>query len=321
MTKITFCCAALLGAAVGMCVAPTTSAQSFPNKSISIVVPVPPGGPMDFAARVIGTELQARLKQTVLIENKPGAGALLGAQIVAQAPADGYTLLVHNTSIVAYQIFVKTKFRYEKDLVPVSTIMEAPYVFFSSAAMPRTLPEIVAAARAKPGSLNVAVIPNSLQQLRTMKFLALAKIDAKMIPYTGTTPVRRALLSNEAQLYMASPFGMEELVKEGKMHGVAVLAKEKYRGLPDVPTAPAQGLPFETSEVYAMHAPAGTPQAVIKKLADEIAVVLKKPEVVSKIGTIGNDARASSPQELGSELSAASTEAVALAKQAGIEPK
>lgn len=297
------------------------AADEYPTRRVTIVVPVPPGGPMDFVARTLAAELQKRWGQVVIAENRPGAGALIGAEVVARAPADGHTLLIHNTSIVAYPLFIDTKFDAGSDLAPISTVMHAPYVLFGSANAPRTLREVLAYSKAHPDKLNIAVIPNTLQQLRTFKLLRTAGIRATMIPYPGTSPVQRALLANEVQLYTASSFGMETFVKEGRMHAIATLAKEPYWGFPDVPTAKAQGVDFETSEQYIAFAPAGTPRNVVDKLASAIAEIVKEPQVANQIRKTGNEAYALGPEALQKALGELSREAQSLARQAGIEKK
>lgn len=285
----------------------------------SIVVPTPPGGPMDFAARMLSQELQKRWNKTVIVENKPGAGALIGAEIVGRAAPDGTTLLVHNTSVVAYPIFVDTKFSADKDLTPVTNIMQTPYMLFASNSMPRTLPEIAAYSKANPGKINIAVIPGTLQQLRTYKLLQAAGITAAMIPYAGTAPVQRALLADEVQLYMASPFGMDRFAKDGKLRAIAVLASEPYWVLPEVPTARSQGVNFETSEIYILFATAGTPPAVVSKMSSDVAEILKDPAMVAQVRSIGNLAAATTPEQTARELREVTAEALDLARQAGVK--
>jgi tripartite-type tricarboxylate transporter receptor subunit TctC len=300
--------------------APTLgNAQDAAAGKMSIVAPVPPGGPMDFAARLLANEFQKRSGRTAIVDNKPGAGALIGAEFVGRARPDGATLLVHNTSIVAYPIFVETKFDSDKDLAPVSTLMGTPYVLFASNAMPKTLPEIAAFSKANPGKINIAVILNTLQQLRTYKMLQAAGISATLIPYPGTVPVQRALLANEVQLYMASPFGMDAFAKDGRLRAIATMANERYWGLPEVPTAKSQGVDFETSEKYLVFAPAGTPSPVVSRLSQEIAEILKDPQVANQIKSIGNIAQSATPEQTARELREVSAEALTLAKQAGVK--
>ena len=302
--------AALAGAA---------TAQEYPAKRITIVVPVPPGGPMDFAARLLATEFQTRWKQPVIVDNRPGAGALIGAEVVARAAPDGYTLLVHNTSIVAYPIFVDTKFSALRDLAPISAFMHSPYVLVGRPEGQKTLKELIQYTTANPDKLNVAVIPHTLQQLRTFKFLRAAGVRATMIPYPGTAPILRALLANEVQIYMASPFGIDVLVKDGRLRASAMLANEPYWALPDIPTAKSQGVDFETSEKYLVFAPAETPHTIINKVSAEIGRIVGEPRVQEKIRSTNNVGRASTPAALAKELIDLDREALDLAKQADIK--
>ena len=286
---------------------------------VSIVAPVPPGGPMDFAARLLANEMQKRSGRVAIVENKPGAGALIGAEFVARARPDGTTLLVHNTSIVAYPVFLETRFDASRDLVLLTPLMGAPHVLFASSAMPRTLQEVVAYARANPGKINIAVIPNTLQQLRTYKLMKALGIDAALIPYAGTAPVQRALLANEVQLYMASPFGMEAFVRDGRMRALATLANEPFPTLPDVPVAKAQGLNFESVERYLLMAPAGTPEATLTRIYRDVVEVFNDPQVASQVRNIGNIPQTATPEDAARMLRELNAEAADLGRQLGVK--
>jgi len=307
----------MLAAAASLWAAPSR-AEDYPVRRVTIVAPVPPGGPMDYAARMMARALERRWHQSVIVENRPGAGALLGAEVVAHAPPDGYTLLIHNTSIAAYPVFEKTDFRFTKDLAAVSTIMQSPWLLFASSEMPGSLNGIIKFAKDNPNKLNIGVIPNSFQQLRTFKFLKLSGISGTMIPYPGTAPVQMALLADQLQLYMASPFGMEKLVSEGKIRAIVALAEQPYWGMPDVPTAAAAGIPFVVGERYYLLAPAKTPAPVIDQLAAAVADAVADPQVAGQIKATGYEPYAESPAEVTRELTALQDEAVDLAQQANI---
>ncbi len=296
------------------------ASQDFPSKPMQIVIPVPPGGAMDWLTRAVGAELEKRWKRPVVVDNKAGAGGLIASQAVARAPADGHTLLLINSAVTGYPVFVKTDFDVERDLVPLASAMETPYVLFANAELPqRTLQAV--AAYSKSAKLNIAMIPSSTQNLKSARVLQGAGIEAANVPYNGAGPVLRALLANEVQLYLGTPFGITEQVKAGKLVALAVAGSTKIADLPDAPTTRSLGINVEEGEWYAFFAPKGTPSAVTAKLSHEIVAIASLPEFMSQIKTRGYEPRTIGPEQMVKLVAEESRLARQTARALGIQPQ
>lgn len=311
-------CATLLLAA-----AASAGAQDYPSRPIQIVVPVPPGGAMDLAARVVATDLSRRLGKPVVAENRPGAGALLGAELVAKAQPDGHTLLVHNNSVATYSVLSKSaRFDVEKDLAALTIAMSTPQYLLASGGGPaKSLQAVIAYARANPGKLNIAVQSNALQHLDTLRFLQRTNVQMTMVPYNGSTPVIQALLSNDVQFYMGSLAGMLPHIPSGRILPLAVTSSARTTHLPEVPTMKSLGVEFESVSWFAFFVTGGTPKPVIARLASEIAGIVMLPENVERLRAAGYDARTSTPEELSGLVSKQLVEARAVAAAAGVTPQ
>jgi tripartite-type tricarboxylate transporter receptor subunit TctC len=277
-------------------------AQSYPSRPIRIIVPFPAGGGVDTMARILGNKLSERVGQPVLVEHRPGAGGNLGADAVAKAAPDGYTvLLTVNALAISAALYRTLPFDPLKAFEPVTHVAASQFVLVGSQKMQAgTIQEVIALARAKPGTLNYGSsgLGAPLHLLAEM-FKHSAGLDIAHIPYRGDAPMLTALLSGDVQIaFMPQGTGVPQ-VQNGQVKGLAITGRKRSRALPQVPTlleADVKGL--EDGTWYGLFAPAGTPRDVVARLQSEVAEVLKSPDVVERLGSSGNEPIGSAPQAL-----------------------
>ncbi len=277
------------------------SAQTFPTKPVRIVVPFGPGGVGDLTARAVASSLSEQWGQGVIIDNRPGAGGVTAADMVAKAPADGYTLfLMSNGTAVTQAVFERLPFDSVRDFTPVSTLG-----FFDIAVVVpensrfRTLQELVAHAKANPGRLNVGSINvGSTQNLAAELFKSTAGMDVQIVPYNGTPALMAALRGGQLDVGVEILGPVLPHLQANTMRVLAVTGENRSIVLPDVPTARESGITgFVASSWNALAAPAGTPPAIIDKLHRDIATALASAEVRDKLQNLNVAARGSTPQE------------------------
>jgi len=279
-------------------------AQTFPAKSIRIVDGFPPGGGTDFLSRTIGQKLTESWGQAVVIDNRPGASSNIGADIAAKSTPDGYTLFMGLTSILAPSMTMYPNLPYNllKDLAPVTRVATGAYLLIATAGMPaKTVQEVIALAKSKPGQLNYASSGvGSPSHLAGELFNLRAGVSIVHIAYKGGAPAAAAIAGGEAQLsFVSVPAGMP-LIKAAKARALAVTTAQRSRGLPDLPTVAESGLPgFDVTVTYGIFAPAGTSAANINKLNAEVGRILALPDIVERLAAAGLDARSSTVKEFG----------------------
>lgn len=280
---------------------PNAWGQTFPTKPVRIVVPFGPGGVGDLTARAVASALSAQWGQGVVIDNRPGAGGVTAADMVAKAPADGYTLfLMSNGTAVTQAVFERLPFDSVRDFTPVSTLG-----FFDIAVVVpensrfRTLQELVAHAKANPGRLNVGSINvGSTQNLAAELFKSTAGIDVQIVPYNGTPALMAALRGGQLDVGVEILGPVLPHLQSNAMRVLAVTGESRSIVLPDVPTAKESGITgFVASSWNALAAPAGTPSAIIEKLNRDIAAALASTEVRERLQSLNVAARSSTPQE------------------------
>lgn len=282
------------------------SAQTFPNRSIKIVVPFPPGGPSDVAARLVAQPLTAKLGQTVIIENLPGAGGRTGAKAVAQASPDGYTLLLGGTNpnAIAQSIYRTLNFEPISDFTAVGVIGVDSNALVVNPAVPvGTIQELIRYSKANPGKLSsgasLGIGPHvTLELLR-----ARTGTSMLFIPYRGAAPAISDLLGNQIQIGMTTKAVLLPLIKEGKLRALAVTSDTRWPDLPDVPTMRESG--FDGVPAYlwiGLLAPAHTPAAVIEKLNTSMNEGLQAPDMQASIAKLGLERRSMTPQEFAAAL-------------------
>jgi tripartite-type tricarboxylate transporter receptor subunit TctC len=292
----------LVGTAAG------AQTRTYPTKPVQIVVAFSAGGAVDTVARVLAQSLSDRLGQPFVVENRPGASGGIGAQSVAKAAPDGYTLLMAPiTSYAMSATLLRTvqSFDLAKDFAPVATIGDVPLLLVVHPSVPaRTLSEFVALAKAKPGQLTYGSSGNgSTEHLAAALFNRLAGTEMLHVPYKGGAPAMNDLIGGQINSVVAtSPTALPH-VRAGSVKALAVATKERLSVLPDVPTAAEAGLAgFEVSSVYGILAPAAMPRPIVDQLAAEIGAIVKQPEIREKLLVTGVVARSAGPDETGTRL-------------------
>jgi tripartite-type tricarboxylate transporter receptor subunit TctC len=297
-------------AATAALAAPWAVAQAaFPSRPIRIVVPFGAGGIADLTARAVGKELGERLKQSVIIDNRPGAGGVSAGELVARAEPDGHTLLLmSNGTAVSAGLFRKLPFDAQKDFAPVSLIGTFDIaVLVAQNSRFKTLAELLAYAKANPGKLNIATVAvGSTQNLAAELFKTTAGIEAQVVPFNGTPAVITALRSGEVDAGVEILGPVRTQITSKALRALAVLGDKRPVGLGEVvPTAAESGGPlagFDVASWNALAAPAGTPRPVVERLQREVAAALATPELKQRLADLSVEARSSTPEQLGSLL-------------------
>jgi len=277
------------------------AAQDYPNRPVRIVTAYAPGGASDILARTVAQKLSDLWGKQVLVENRPGAAGVVGAEYVKAQANDGYTLALGTTTThVINPITLPTaKFDPVKDFVPVSTIAIGPYLVAVHPSVPaRNIAQLIALAKAQPGKLNYGSSGTSIY-LGTELFKAMAGIDMVHIPYKGGGPALLALLANEVQvIFDPLPSAAFSHAKAGKVVLLATSGAKRPRAAPDLPTVAESGLPgFDVSSWYGVFAPAGTPRPVVDFIASGIAKAVAQPDVQAKLLELGADPHAFGPDQ------------------------
>ena len=290
------------GAAVllaGACVAAFAQTQAYPTKPIRLISPYAPGGGSDTLARIIGQKLLESWSQPVVVDCRPSSGGILGAELVARAAPDGYTLFVTPSAVLTINPHLYAKLRYDtfKDLTPVIAPTNSPYFLVVNPKVPATsVKELIHYAKANPGKLNYSSSGSgSSGHLAGVLFGSLAAIDIVHIPYKGAAPATVDLLAGQVQLRFSSVVPALPHVRGGRLRGLAVSSAKRYSPMPDVPTVAESGLPgYAVESFYVVMAPAGTPRAIIEKLNGEITRKFKDAEVNARMAADGAEVIASS---------------------------
>jgi tripartite-type tricarboxylate transporter receptor subunit TctC len=298
-------------AAVGFAltaVAPAV-AQPWPAKPIRIIVPSAAGDGSDTAARVIGEKLSVTLKQPVVIENMGGAGGVVGTQAAARAAPDGYTFIMGNAGSHGINAAVYAKLSYDPiaDFRPISVVFRAPNIFLASPALGvKTLGELVALAKSKPGTLNYASGGNGSSAHLNAEYLKLlAGIDAKHVPYRGASPALNDLVAGHVQFMSANLPPALPLVKAGNLVPLAVTTLERSPQLPDVPTVAESGFAgYETVAWFGLLAPKDTPDEVVKLMHAAIVAACALPDVRQKLEGLGGSVVCNTPEQFGAAMRA-----------------
>jgi tripartite-type tricarboxylate transporter receptor subunit TctC len=271
-------------AAVALLAARPGAADDYPARPVRIIAPFGAGGPTDVFTRIIAQELQKALHQPFVVENKPGAGTTIGTEYVAKAAPDGYTLLmVSGTQTVNETLYTHKAYRLMSDLVPVSPLLDSDLVLVVHPAVPaKTVSELVALAKAKPGALNYGSSgPGSNYHMAAELLKNLAGIDIVHVPYKGSTGMRTDILSGQIQVLFDSVPTMAAFIRQGQVRALGTSGTARSPILPDVPTI-AETLPgFQATLWVGFMAPKGTPQPVVEKLNSEITKILKRPDIVA----------------------------------------
>ena len=296
---------AAIAACAGILVLPTAAlAQSdYPNKPVKLIVGFAPGGSTDIVARIVAQRLGERLGQTIVVENREGAGGTIGADAAAKAPPDGYTLTLGTTSTHAIAAGVYSKLPYNPvtDFTPISLVAITPYLLVvNPEVQARNLKEFLALAKSQPGKLNYASAGNGTATHLAMEMLKdAAKVDLVHIPYKGNAPADTAILAGEVQAVFGSMPALLQNTKANKVRPLAVGTATRSPALPDVPTVAEQGYPgFEAALWLGIMGPANMPKPVVDRLHKEIVAIVATPEFKASMDANGAEPIASkSPEE------------------------
>jgi tripartite-type tricarboxylate transporter receptor subunit TctC len=266
------------------------SAQTWPSRPIKLVAPFAPGGGSDFTSRLIAEKLSARLGQTVLVDNKPGAGGNLGAEAAIKAPADGYTYLTISGSYAINSILHQPSFDSLADIVAIGQFTDEPSVLCVNPAVPaKTLADLVALCKREPGKLSYGSSgPGGLAHLATEFFLDAAGIKVTHVPYRGTAAALADLLSGNLDMLNGGTTTMLPYIKSGKLRALAVSSTRRLAIAPDIPSYGEQGYPtLDFNLWHGMIGPKGIPDGIVKRLNSELNVVLKTPDVSGRLAEDG----------------------------------
>jgi tripartite-type tricarboxylate transporter receptor subunit TctC len=298
-------------------------ADTYPAKPIRLIVTYPPGGGADVMARLIAPRLGELLGQPVVVENKPGASGQIAAEMVAKSAPDGYTLMLDASSyVVNPSLFAKLPYDPLKAFAPITLLAQFPNMAVVSPNFPaNSVKELIAMAKAKPGSISFASSGNgSAQHLAAELFALQAGIDMVHGPYKGGSPALTDVIAGQIPLFFANMASGLPHVKSGKLKALASTGSHRSPNVPDLPTVAESGLPgYEAYEWNAVFAPAGTPPAIIARLHDEIAKVLARADVRERIAQLGGEIVASTPQETDQYLRAQMVKWAKVVKDAKIK--
>ena len=283
-------------------VATCVQAQNYPHKPIRLVVPFAPGGSSSIVARSLAAEMEKGLGQPIIVENKPGGGSNVAMLEVAKSEPDGYTLIIGHVGSLAMNPYMYDKLPYDvdKDFVAISLLAIVPAIFVVHESVPaKNLREFVALAKKEPGKLNYGSAGNGSAGHLAMEYLKqVSGIDIQHVPYKGTGPNITDLVAGRTQAASAGTPPLMPHVKSGKLRIIAVGTAKRLGTLPDVPTVAEQGYPgFETSQWYGLNAPAKTPEAIVKRLAEEAAKAAGSPRVHERFAADDAEAIGSAPAE------------------------
>jgi len=296
----------LLAAPLAAMAVPARAQEGYPRAPVKIIVPAAPGGPTDVMARVIQPGLSARLGQPILIINRAGAGGNIGVVQAAKSPNDGYTLVIASTGfVVNVSLYKEPGYDAFKDFVPVTELGSSPNVVLVHPSSPlKSIADLVAMAKRDKQKLNVinpgqGSTPHLTAELLQIK----AGIPIENIPYNGAGPAIQAILAQTTPVGTTALPPAHPHIKSGALRALAVTGEKRWFDLPDVPTMAESGFPDIVSETFqGMYAPAGTPDAIVQRVANETLAVLKEPEVADKLRAVGFDVRATGPKGLGASV-------------------
>jgi tripartite-type tricarboxylate transporter receptor subunit TctC len=292
-----------LAAILASAVAPALSAQGWPEKQVTILVPAPAGSSLDVLARTIGEKLKDKFNQPVVVENKPAAGGTVATAEVVKSAPDGHTMLLgFNGPLSTGPLIQKTPYDVSKDLAPVIITSSQPNVLAVNAGLPiRNVGDLVAWAKANPGKLNFASVGNgSSSHLNAELLKSMAGIDAVHVPFNGSPPAVLATVQGETQMIFAVMQPLQAQIQAGKLRPIAVTTPKRFPLLPDLPSIAESGYPgFEALAWNGLVVPSATPRAVVDKINAEVNAILKQPDVAQKMNGFGFDLIGGKPEDFG----------------------
>ncbi|OGA37468.1 MAG: hypothetical protein A3G24_08855 [Betaproteobacteria bacterium RIFCSPLOWO2_12_FULL_62_13] len=300
--------------------------ENYPTKPIRLIVPFPPGGSNDILARVVAARVSENLGQSIVIDNRGGAGSIIGTQLAANAASDGYTLLLGGTASLSINPSLYKKLPYDpiKDFAPISLIGTGLAILAVHPSLPvRTVKDLIERAKTKPGQIRLASPGiGTPTHLAGELFKSMAGIDMMQIQYRGGGPGNIALLAGEASACFCGIASVMNFLKDGRLRGIAVTSAKRTAIMPELPTVGESGLPgYEVVSWFAIVAPAGTPRVIVTFLNGEIRKALAAAEVKNRFLGLGVEPDGSAPEELGAYNRAQIAKWAKVTKSAGIKPE
>jgi tripartite-type tricarboxylate transporter receptor subunit TctC len=314
-------------AALGLALDPASAAstESYPSKPVRMVVAQTPGGVTDITARIVSQRLAESLKQSVIVDNRPGAGTVSGTEIVARAVADGHTLLVVGSSFtINPSVYARVAYDPVRDFAPITQLSRSPYLLAAHPALPVTsTQELIATARSRPGQLNYASAGTGTGTHVSMELLRqMTGIDVMHIPYKGGGQSAIAAVAGQVELVMGTPQPLLPHVRAGKLRAIAVSARERASAIPEVPTFAESGVVGYEQEAWnGLFAPAKTPAAIVQRLNTEVARVLAAPEVAKIFAHDAATAVGASAETFAALVKRETAKWAQVIKAAGIKPQ
>jgi tripartite-type tricarboxylate transporter receptor subunit TctC len=277
-------------------------AQPYPAKAVRVIVPYPPGGGNDTLGRLFAAKLSERMGQPFVVENRPGAGTMIGTEAAAKSPPDGYTILLSSiaTHALSPNLYARVPYDPIKDFAPITLLGVAPTVMVVNKDLAAAnLAEFIALAKAKPGNFTYASGGNGTPpHINGEVFKALAGIDLLHVPYKGGGPALADLVAGRVHVMLDTAASAMPHVRGGRLRALAISAPQRSPEYPDVPTFAEAGLPqYETNAWYSMHAPAGTPPEIVRRLNAELVAILKDPDILARFKQLSTEPVGNSPEE------------------------
>ena len=313
----------LFTALASVCVPQALAQAGYPNKPIRFIVPYPAGGGADIVARMLAQKMTQSMGQPVLVENKPGASTLIGTEMLAKAAPDGYTLgLITDSHAINPSFFAKLPYDSVKDFSPVSQLVFVPLVMVAHPSLNvKTLPELIAAAKGKPGNINYASIGNGTPHNLSMEWVkSLADIDMTHVPYKGVAPALTDLVAGQIDVMFTGASSALPHVRSGRLNALAVSSAKRLNSLPDTPSVAESALPeFDFMTWYGLAVPAGTSKEITQRLSREIGLALSQPDVKERLVSLGVVGAPSSPEEFAAFMRKETASLARLVKLTGVK--
>jgi tripartite-type tricarboxylate transporter receptor subunit TctC len=316
--------AACLAAAL-VCMTAAHAQPAYPQKSIRMVVPFPPGGGTDILARLFGQKMSETLGQPIIIDNRGGAGGTIGTDIAAKAPPDGYTLiLVSGSHAINASLYTKLPYDAVNDFAPITQIATSPGILVVNPSLPvKSVKDLIALARAKPGQINYASAGSGTPpHLAGELFKVMAKIDMVHVPYKGNAPAFTDVIGGQVSLIFPTMPSAMPFIKSGKLRPIAVTSAKRSPAAPDIPTIAESGLPgYEATSWYGILAPARTPPQIVARLHDVLVSVIGAPDIKEKLAAQGLDPVGNTPQQFAAVIKSEIVKWAKVVKASGAKPE
>lgn len=315
-----------IAAALGVTLATLASAQApYPSKPVRMIVPSSAGGGTDIIARIVAPRLSERLGQQVIIDNRPGAGTMIGTELAAKAPGDGYTILMGLSTLATNPvIYKKVSYNALTDFAPITLVFSAPNILVVHPSLPiKTVKELIWFAQARPGQLNYASAGLGTNPHLCMElFLSLAGLKMVHIPYKGSAPAIIDLLSGQVVTMTATMLTGMPHIRSGRLRALGTTGAKRSAAAPDVPTVAEAGVPgYEAVQWYGALAPANTPKEIVTRLHRDLTGILQTAEVKERFAADGGDAAGNTPEEFTRYIRSEIEKWARVAKAAGIKPE